>query len=279
MPYRTAAALLLSVVLPALLVPAAARADAGSLWAAAPAAGDRPAAAQGRGAFYLEGAAGAVLADRLSVVNPGDRPRTIELHATGGWIALATARVGVPPRTRAEVPLTVTVPAGTPPGDHAATVVAGGEGRVVRVPVTVRVRGPALSALSVEHVRVGGTGRGAVIAYEVVNRGSTVLAPTVTLRAEGLFGEVLRQPAARVPASLAPGARARLSQEWPGAPRLDRLRVSVTATAADGAYAAASAAYVPLPWLWPSLAAAGAVAVAAAVLGAVRRAGRRRARP
>ncbi|MEU5049376.1 hypothetical protein [Streptomyces sp. NPDC021096] len=277
MTSRTRTAALCAALALLALPTAPATADA-KPWTAVPAPGGKKGpTAEDRSAFYLEGAPGTVFEDKLSLVNPGDRPRTIDLRGTGPWISLAAARVSVPPRTRADVPLAVTVPAGLGPGDHAAAVVASGEGRLVRVPLAVRVSGAALSALSVERVRVSGTGGSAVIRYSLVNRGNTTLAPRLAIRAEGLFGEVLRRPATGVPAELPPGRSVRLAQKWPDAPRLDRVRVSVTATAPDGTHASASGPYTPLPWLVPSLAALVGLAVAAAAVRLVRR--RRGARP
>ncbi|GHF63871.1 hypothetical protein GCM10010218_51610 [Streptomyces mashuensis] len=239
-------------------------------WTAGPAPG-----ADERGAVYVEGAPGSVLADRLALVNRSDRPVTLALRGTGPWISLAAGRVGVPPRTRAEVPLTVTVPPGTPPGDHPAAVLVEGAGRQARVPVAVRVTGPAVSAPAVERVRVTGTGRAAVVHYRVVNRGTTSLAPRPVLRAEGLFGEVLRtRPGSGAPAALPPGGAVDLSEPWPGAPRLDRVRVTVTVTSADGTRASATGTYAPLPWLGPTLAGAGVLAGAAALTLRRRRAHR-----
>ncbi|MFI1972923.1 hypothetical protein BLA24_16185 [Streptomyces cinnamoneus] len=281
---RTPALAAVSVALALLGPPAPARAAGTGPWTAAPAAGTADArragdggapAAGGRASFYVEGAPGTVSEDRLSVVNPGERPQTVELRATGPWISLAAPRVSVPPRTRADVPLTVAVPAGQPPGAHLAAVVATAPGREVRVPVAVRVSGPALSALSVEHLRVTGAGRGTEIHYALVNRGNTTLAPRLAIRGEGLFGEVLRTAPRTAPAELPPGARVRLTERWPDAPRLDRVRIGVTATAPDGTRAAASATYAPLPWLPPVLAGAGGLAVAALAVRLLRR---RRAR-
>ncbi|MDT0448638.1 COG1470 family protein [Streptomyces hesseae] len=251
---------------------APAPADSRPSWTAAPAPGGRKApTAEDRSSFYLEGAPGSVLEDKLTVVNPGDRRLTVELSGSDPWISLAAGRVSVPPRTRADVPLTVTVPAGTAPGDRSAAVTASGDGRRVRVPMAVRVAGTAFAALSVEHVRVSGTGRDAVIHYALVNRGNIALAPRLTIRAEGLFGQVLRREAAGVPAALAPGESVRLAERWPEAPRLDRVAVRVTATTPDGTRAAASGAYTPLPWLGPALAGAAGLVAAGAAVRLVRR--------
>ncbi|MET9642011.1 hypothetical protein ACFZB6_03105 [Streptomyces syringium] len=246
-------------------------------WSAAPApGGTRGPGAEDRSSFFLEGGPGTVIEDRLTVVNPGDRARTVALRGTGPWIALAEWRVRVPPRTRADVPLTVTVPAGTAPGDHHAAVVATGDGLRVRVPMAVRVSGSALPALTVEHVRVSGAGGSAVIRYALVNRGNTTLAPRLTIRAKGHFGEVLHRVARDVPAALAPGGSVRLTERWPDAPRLEPVEVRITAQAPGAAPATASGSYTPLPWLVPAVPAGLGLAVAG-VAGRllVRRRGRR----
>ncbi|MEV5509580.1 hypothetical protein [Streptomyces orinoci] len=232
----------------------------------------------GRGAFVLEGGPGTVLQDRLSVVNPGDRVRTVTLRGTGSWVALAAGRVSVPPRTRAEVPLTVTVPVGAAEGDHTAAVVVGGDGRTVRVPVLVRVGGGGLAALGVDRVTVTGTGGGAVIRYRLANRGTTVLSPRLSIEAEGLLGRALRRRRAHgVPGRLAPGRSVWLTEQWPDAPRLeDRVRVRVTAAAPGADQVSASGTYTPLPWLRP---ATGAAAVLLAALAARHRHTRRRRTP
>ncbi|MFC5722171.1 hypothetical protein ACFP1Z_18570 [Streptomyces gamaensis] len=230
-------------------------------WAVVPVpAGRSGPGAEDRSAFYLEGTPGTVLEDRLSVVNPADRPLTLELRGTGPWIALGARRLEVPARTRADVPVGVSVPADAGPGDHPAAILATADGRTARVRLTVRVRGAALPALAVENLRVGGDGGGAVIHYALVNRGNTVLvAPRVAIRAEGLFGEVLRRTPDGVPSALPPGGRAPLAERWPGAPRWDLVTVRVTATARGAAPAVGSAGYVPWRWLGPTGVLAGGV--------------------
>ncbi|MEU2516181.1 COG1470 family protein [Streptomyces syringium] len=272
--FRTRAVVLATALCALSAAPAAADTRP---WTAAPApGGTRGPGAEDRSSFFLEGGPGTVIEDRLTVVNPGDRARTVALRGTGPWIALAERRVKVPPRTRADVPLTVTVPAGTAPGDHHAAVVATGDGRRVRVPMAVRVSGSALPALTVEHVRVSGTGGSAVIRYALVNRGNTTLAPRLTIRAKGHFGEVLNRVARDAPAALAPGGSVRLAEKWPGAPRLDPVEVRITAQAPGAAPATASGSYTPLPWLVPTvLAGLGLAGAGAAGRLLVRRRGRR----
>ncbi|MFF4533279.1 hypothetical protein ACFY1P_28895 [Streptomyces sp. NPDC001407] len=245
-------------------------------WTATPApAGKSTPGPDDRTSFDLEGDPGTVFQDKLSVVNTGDTARSLDVRADGSWISLAARTVKIPARTRADVPFAVAVPADAAPGAHPGALVVSGEGRQVRVPLAVRVAGAALPALAVEHVRVSREGGGAVIRYALVNRGNTALAPRLDIRADGLFGTVLRRTATGVPARLAPGRSVRLAERWADAPRLDSVRVRLTATAPGGARATASGSYTPLPWLFPALGGLAAV-LAAAVLLLVRRSRRAR---
>lgn len=235
-------------------------------WSIAPSAGSgsRPARSEGRPYFYAEGGPGAVLRDTLSVTNPGSAPRTVTLRGagpagTGKWLTFARRQLTVPPRTRAEVPFTVTVPSGAAPGDRFGEVVARGGGRDARVAVRLRVSGPALAALTVERVRVDAGARR--ISYDLVNRGTTVLAPKVVVRADGMFGELLDRRARAVPRELAPGRRVSLSEPWDEVPALDSVDVRLTVTAAGGVAERASASAWIVPWPAVVGSAAGGAAV------------------
>jgi hypothetical protein len=202
-----------------------------SAWTAGPAAG--------RPYVYLEGAAGSVLQDTVSVTNPGARPVTVRIAGTeDGAFALAPAARGVtvPARTRADVPFAVTVPADAAPGERTGEVVVGAGGREVRVRVHLRVSGPRLAALTVERVRVDDAG---TVHYTLVNRGNTVLAPRLSVRADGVLGTLLDRPARALPLTLRPGERRTLTEPWPGRPALDAVTVRLTVTAGDGARAEA----------------------------------------
>ncbi|MFI1160975.1 hypothetical protein [Streptomyces sioyaensis] len=250
--------------------PAAAPAPPG--WSAAPAPGAGAAPrAQDRPFFYLEGAPGTVLADRLSLSNPTGRTVAVRLRGSGAWLTLASKEVRIPPRTRASVPFTVTVPRDAVPGDRSGALLATGQaGGRAAVPLHLRVTGPVLSALTVEKVSVRGAGGSAVIRYTLVNRGNTVLRPRIAVRADGLFGPVLRRAARTLPSALAPGRAVDLTETWPGPPALDAVEVRLTATAAGGAHGAATASYTAVSW---GVLAAPALllAVAAGGLAAVRR--------
>ncbi|WP_435243500.1 COG1470 family protein [Streptomyces cucumeris] len=264
------APLLALAVFPTAVATAAPAAPAGHGWSAAPApGGGRAPGAGDRAYFYLEGGPGAVLRDTLAVTNEGTRPRTVRLRGTGGVrVALAEHRVTVPPRTRADVPLTVTVPADAAPGERTGAVRVSGDGREIAVRTHLRVNGPTMTSLSVEDVRVERHGDGAAIRYALVNRGTTALTPRLAVRADGLFGAVLRRDARTLPLELAPGRRVRLTERWPDAPAADRVAVRLTVTAAGGAQDTASTTYTAVPpWLL--------VTAALGALGAGTGAGRR----
>ncbi|GHA15403.1 hypothetical protein GCM10010372_13910 [Streptomyces tauricus] len=221
-------------------------------WSVVPSAGGR----DGRPYFYAEGAPGTVLQDTVSVRNPGGKPLTVRLRGadadngadgtlsvrarakdTGAWITFAERTVRIPARTRADVPFTVSVPADTAPGDHPGAILASAGGRTAAVRVQLRVGGPTLSALTVEHVRI----HDGLISYELVNRGTTVLTPRLAVRAEGLFGEVLDRAPRTLPVELLPGRRVRLDEPWPDPPALDGVDVGLTVTAEGGVRAGADA--------------------------------------
>lgn len=264
-------------------------------WTAGPATGT---AAAARPYLYLAGTPGTVLEDRLALANTTDQERTITLRgadayntadgafavrpaeqstAAGAWISFgAAATVRIPPRTRAVVPFTLTVPPATPPGDHPAAVVATEGGHEVGVRVHLRVSGPTLAALTVEDVTVRGEGSAAVVAYTLVNRGNVALAPELRLEADGLFGELPGRTGRVLPVELLPGRRVELTEPWPGAPSLDRARVTLTVTAPGGARAVAAGSRWLVPgspagWTGAALLALGGTAAAALRLVRVRR--------
>lgn len=233
-----------------LVMTAAPSASAADGWSIVPSGGARP-------SFYAEGAPGAVLQDTVSVVNRSGRRVTVRLSGSGVPVVFAADRVRVPARTRADVPFTVSARE-----DRAGEVVARDQdGRRATVPVRLRVGGPALSALTVEHLAVGADR----ITYDLVNRGTTVLAPSLAVHADGVLGPVLDRAPRALPVRLRPGHRLRLTEPWPDRPALDSVDVRLTVTATGGAHdsAVASARFVP----WGAVTgAAGAVAAGGALL-------------
>ncbi|MFD7083949.1 hypothetical protein [Streptomyces sp. NPDC059918] len=275
-------------------------------WTAEPAAGG---AGPARPYFYLAGPAGTVLEDRLALTNTSDREHTVTLRGAdayntadgalavspavpaakdgrataapgaGSWISFGPAgTVRIPPRTRAVVPFTVTLPPASLPGDHPAAVIASEDGREAGVRIHLRVGGPTLAALTVEDVSVRGKGARAVVAYTLVNRGNVALVPELALRAEGLFGEIPGRTARALPVELLPGQRVSLTEPWPGAPVLDDVDLTLTVTAPGAAPATAGASAWFVPWgiaarIGAGLLALGGVGLAALLLVRKRRRG------
>ncbi|MGI5352806.1 hypothetical protein ACQEU8_32190 [Streptomyces sp. CA-250714] len=241
-------------------------------WSAAPSPPAGTAASDARSFFYLEGGPGTVLRDSVALTNEGGAPRTFRLrgadayNARGGgfavreegrskgpgkWIALAKDTVEVPPHTRAEVPLSVTVPDSAVPGDHPAALVVSDGRRTVGVRMHLRVSGPTLAALSVENVQVEKADDGAaLIGYTLVNRGNTALRPRLAVHADGLFGPLVRQPARTLPVELLPGQRVTRQERWPHPPAADVADVRLVVLAEDGARDSGTASYTAVPWGW-----------------------------
>ncbi|MGW6580444.1 COG1470 family protein [Streptomyces globisporus] len=281
-PRRRLALPVLTAALAALLcglAPPAAADDGPADWTARPAGGgaDRDA----RPYVYLEGTPGTVLQDRLAVTNSGRAPLTVRLRGdgrAGAWIRFAEDTVTVPARTRAEVPLALTVPHNAVPGDAAGEAVATGGGEEIRVPVRVRTVGPTLAALGVEDVEVSG----GTIRYALVNRGNAMLRPWLAVRAEGVFGTLLDRPERPLPLELAPGRRVERTEPWPDAPALDAVTVRLRVTASGGARdeAEASATYLPVaPAVGAGLLVLGGLAALASGAYRRRRSGRAAPQP
>ncbi|HET6356525.1 hypothetical protein [Streptomyces sp.] len=190
-----------------------------------------------------------------------------KFHGAGTWITLASERVSVPPRMRAQIPFSVTVPPGALPGDHPGAIMAASGGREAGVRIHLRVSGPTLAAFTVEQVKISG----GAIHYTLVNRGNTVLTPRVTIRADGLFGEVLRRAPRTLPVELLPAQRVTLTEKWPGHPTLDSVTVHVEATAPGDARAKGSASVMFVPWAAVAGSAAALLAAAGGTVWFLRR--------
>ena len=254
----TVRALCLSLLALLALLAATPPATAAEGWTVAPAGGGRP-------TFYAEGEPGTTLQDMVSVTNPTTSPVTVRLHATGVPITFADTGVRVPSRTRADIPFTVNVPTTAAPGDHTATIVArDAKGREATVRLQLRVSGPELSAVTVEHVAIHGNR----ITYELVNRGTTPLTPKLAVHATGIFGTLLDRTPRTLPVQLPPGQRLKLTEPWPDPPTLDAvdLRLTVTATGGTHDTANASTRFVP----WGAVAGAGGALTATAALLLIR---------
>ncbi|MFE2424169.1 hypothetical protein [Streptomyces hokutonensis] len=257
----TARVLCLSLLAVLTAAPTATAADG---WSLAPAGGGRP-------ACYAEGEPGTTLQDTVSVTNPTSRPVTVRLRGTGVPITFAATAVRVPARTRADIPFTVNVPATAAPGDRTGTIAARDrDGREATVRLQLHVKGPELSALTVEHLAV----RGDRITYDLVNRGTTPLTPSLAVHATGVLGTHLDRAPRTLPVRLPPGRRLKLTEPWHH-PALDAVDLRLTVTAPGGAHDTAETSARFVPW-GAAAGTAGAALTAGGALFLVRRGRRRR---
>ncbi|MFI2210802.1 WxL protein peptidoglycan domain-containing protein [Streptomyces sp. NPDC020141] len=214
----------------------------------------------------------------FAVRSPDERQRGV-----GAWASPARERITVPARGSVTVPYTLTVPESAEPGDHPGALVAldervappkgpvaVGVRQAVGARVHLRVNGPAVPALSVEDVRIDqdrppapGLGESsALISYTLHNRGNVTLDPTVTLKAEGLFGrDLLSRRLTKVPAELLPRQRIRLTERWSGSPQLEWGEIRLTATARE-VRESAGASFLAVPWGAAAVLAAAAAGLA-----------------
>ncbi|MCZ4100140.1 WxL protein peptidoglycan domain-containing protein [Streptomyces sp. H39-C1] len=288
----------------------------------APAGGakDKTSTSQERQFFTLEAGPGTTVKDKVSVSNLSDAPMQFRIYGAdayntprdggfavrgpeetnkdiGTWVKLAQGSLTVPPRTRADIPFTLTIPDTATPGDHPGAIVAlntetdkskgsvaVGVRRAVGARIYLRVSGPSLPALSVENVRVDhgqpwlpGTGRSnATIHYTLVNRGNVSLLPRLRVKATGLFGNTLLDRRAKgLPLELLPGQQVELAEKWAGSPQFDRVSVQLTVTTDRGELnETAGVSFFAVPWL-----AAGVLLAGLALLAAWFVVRRRRNRP
>lgn len=313
---RATALALLATVLSAGPVTAQPTDEAPVVW------GVVPAGENGRGAFTYTLDPGAEITDAVSVVNYTEKILTLRVYASdavrstdggfdllpsagkpsdvGAWTRVEAGTVTVSPRSRVDVPFTVTVPANATPGDHAggivASLLANGEDGVavdrrVGARIYARVTGTVNPSLTVVDLRATFDGSplgvpGDVrLDYVVRNDGNLRLAGRPSVRVTGLFGWGERVVTGERLTELKPGDSIRANTTVPGTWQLGWLTAEVTVTleASGGqeltpppAPAAGSATLWAVPWL-PLVVLA--LLVAAAVWWWHRRRGRRRERP
>ena len=254
MPYATARVLLLSLPLrSSARPPAAAAAGPGRLVPAAAGAARRTART-----FYAEGAPGTALQDTVSVTNPGGSPspygcaaptaplrrhrRDRSRHGRGRLRRHPAPRTrcgssGPHPRRRALH--------GDRPGGRRArrprrprSWCAARTAARAAVRLQLRVGGPALSALTVEHVAVARrphhlrTGQSRHHGPHPAPRRA---------RRRRLRRASWTAPRAPCPSNSCPAAASRSHEPWPDPPALDAVDVRLTVTAEGGAHGTATA--------------------------------------
>jgi hypothetical protein len=238
-------------------------------------------------------APGATQADSVSLWNFSDVQLTFHVYATdaynnatgaftllpgnvpardaGSWIAISDPYVTVPPNTRADIPISVSVPANATPGDHTAGIVASlptrtttGSGQPLTVDrrtgsrVYIRVAGPINPSLVVEHLSSDYHGSfnpldGKLdVTYTLRNPGNVRLGAHQVVSVHDIFGRTVASKKVTGLAELLPGNSVTEHATFTGVPAAIRLssHVTVTPVAAQGAGVPAIAAKTWTTSVW-----------------------------
>lgn len=268
-PRKTAVVALLVAAAVAVPAPVQAAPAGGAAWSVQPSSRTGPG---NRPFFTYDLAPGAAVTDYVAVTNLGTSPQTFTVYASdafttatggydllpadrpaadaGSWIRLGRRIVTVPPRSRADIPFSLTVPPNATPGDHAAGIVAAvtatsatAAGQTTRLEqrvgarVYLRVTGHLRPGLRVDGLRAAYR-PGAVpfagrleLSYTVRNTGNTRIAPGQQAAVTGLFGLPVGSTTLDPLPELLPGAALERHATVSG-PALLRLTAAVSLTGA-----------------------------------------------
>ncbi|GAA1949241.1 WxL protein peptidoglycan domain-containing protein [Catenulispora subtropica] len=213
-----------------------------------------------RAAFSYNANAGASVRDTVVVSNFGDQPLTLHVYANdaintsdggfdlrpgaegpkdaGGWVKFDDTKAFqvVPPKSKLELPFTLSVPANATPGDHAAGIVASltmpstdAKGQRVTVEqrvgsrIYLRVAGDLKAQLSVTHpvATYHGTwnpiGSGSAdITYLITNTGNVRLGAAQSVHVTTPFGGTVRATGLKDFEQLLPGNSVRVTTKVSG---------------------------------------------------------------
>jgi hypothetical protein len=235
-------------------------------WALAP-TGTDPAEPSTRPSLTYTAEPGSTVNDSVTVWNYGNVQLTFRIYATdafnnadgafdllegtktpkdlGAWLTLPVRFVTVPAHAKADLPVTLTIPAGAEPGDHAAGILAsneapgtGPDGKTVTVDrrtgtrVYLRVGGPLHPALavtkarSVYHASLDPRKGDLDVTYTVRNVGNVRLGATQAISVKNIFGRSMKSATPKPIAELLPGNEVQLTRHFAG----------VAATVRDGAH-------------------------------------------
>lgn len=238
-------------------------------WALAPAGSLDPDGAGNRPNLSYDLDPGARVEDAVTVYNFGTAQLTFRVYGTdavnnadgsfdlipgdqepgdaGSWITVSQGNITVDPGTQVTIPITITVPAGATPGDHAGAILAsnavpgvGPDGQTVSLDrrtgtrVYIRVAGPVEPNLAIENVEasyspslnpLGGT---ATVRYRIVNRGNVRLSGAHTVSVTGPFGTMRQRVPDKDLEELLPGEDVELDASFDGVPALGLILAEVS---------------------------------------------------
>lgn len=280
-------------------------------WALAP-TGTDPSEPSTRPSLSYTAAAGATVNDSVTLWNYGNVQLTFRVYATdafnnadgafdllpgtetpkdlGAWVSVPVKFVTVPANSKVDLPLTLVVPPGAEPGDHAAAIVAsneaegtGPDGKTVTVDrrtgtrIHLRVGGPLRPALAVTKAKSVYHGsldprKGELdVTYTVRNVGNVRLGAAPTISVKNIFGRTMKKATPDPIAELLPGNEVTLTRHFTDVAATVRVgaQIKLTPTSiGDGSPTKADASSrTASTWASPWLLLAIAVAIALLVRG------------
>jgi len=223
-------------------------------WALAP-AGAEGGRAGNRPELSYVADPGSVIEDAVTLYNLSNVPLVFRIYGTdafnnddgdfdllspevppdgaGSWVDMGAEQISVAPGLQVTIPITITVPEGAQPGDHAGALLASnaavstGEGgeqftvdRRTGTRLYVRVNGPVVPELTIEDVQtdvdasINPFGGSATVTYTVENRGNVILGGTVAASIGGPFGIGEQIADARTIEELLPGESVTFVEEF-----------------------------------------------------------------
>ena len=239
-------------------------------WALSP-TGTNPAEPSTRPSLTYTAQPGSTVHDSVTLWNYGNVQLTFQVYATdafnnadgafdlltavekpkdlGAWLTLPVHNVTVPAHAKVDLPVTLAVPAGAEPGDHAAGILAsnsapgtGPDGKTVTVDrrtgtrVYLRVGGPlhpdiaVTKARSVYHATLDPRKGSLDVTYTVRNVGNVRLGATQAIAVKNIFGRTMRSTTPKPIAELLPGNEVQLSRHFDGVTATVRVGAQIKLT-------------------------------------------------
>ena len=237
-------------------------------WALTPGGNDASGGVSNRSSLSYVGDPGSVIPDTVTLYNLSNVPLTFEVYATdafnnstgdvallagdetptdvGTWVAIPNRSVPVPAGTQVTIPITITIPEGARPGDHAGAILAanaatnptpeGGQitlDRRTGTRLDVRVNGPIISELAIADIQTDHDGSlnplsgTTTVQYILENRGNVRLSGTARVTVSGPVGIGERRSLEKQIDDLLPGQSLTVEEVFDGVPTLGVVATKV----------------------------------------------------
>ena len=230
-------------------------------WTLAPAGNDETGGGGNRSQLSYIADPGAVLEDAVTLYNLSNVPLVFRIYATdtvtspdggidylgaddvptgaGAWVDFGAEQISLDAKTQVTIPIAITIPENTPPGDHLAGLLAsnaaistGEDGQVITLDrrtgtrMIVRVNGPLNPELRIENLETEYDGSinpldgSATVSYTIENRGNTLAGATIVASVAGPFGLGKQEAEPVELPELLPGQSTTIVAEFDGLPAL-----------------------------------------------------------